>query len=625
MVYEFDLSIDFNDLIKKLRAHHFSGEFSQARGRIEGSLIKIESTHGQGQENVESSLKPYNPVLDVALAELHVIASATYDRLGEYTIAGNFVIRWASEVQLRVMELSRTRSEAGSSSETKNPLGKGQPVASPQATADGQWFWYVRILFLQQCGISMYRMSRFEMARGYLRDALFLSQFLLEDLRNGLHPPLKLEEVITAYSNSCYWLGCVETYANEFQQAEEYFTNGLKAIASHLEGAHRGDRPDSEDDKEDKARCSRATARLLLGLGLLRFHMGALAHARSDLLSAKVLFLTDPGEISRRLRADLLLLSVDRVESSDDQEKLMAILDELLDLQEKFSAAGTRHDRYRSRTRWTIGLIKLDLADLYWRPGDLPKHETEKERAALLADALKIATEENSRAYGSQSDQLQFEILKIRTYRRLQQFKTAIDLGTVLINAQETRNHPLLHTEILISTGHACFNLWQAEKRREFLFQAQSLITEAAERSLKNPRAQAVCRLHLARIASALGQTSLAEKEFERWTYIASVIDKVKWIELFAKRVREQLDAGAGDAFVVRMSELPETRAYDEMMRRLKRFLLDRVVADNKKEVGAYVLGVSRQTLHSWEQELEDGGHFKVKRKVPVGRKQGQQ
>jgi hypothetical protein len=606
---------EMSNLLDELRRFRLTGELQRAKTRIEAALSR-------------EPRDKYQPIADITLLELHATSSAIYDRLGQYDEARDFVLRWASEIQFQVVEF---RNEVDKASHDQIKSKEELRFPGDAMTWDERSFWHVRGVFLQQCGVAMYRVSKFDAAREYLKDALWLSSLLLERMRRTVESPAEQplrspQEIITTYANNCYWLGCVETYTNELDEAEKYFLSGLRAVADEFEC----ERKIAHD--HDIVRCNRATGRLLLGLGLVRFHKGAMTQAKSDLLAAKVLFSGDPGENIHRLRAELLLLSVDRTESGEDKTKLKQTLKALQVLSERFSGKGsddsalvTRHERYYARTKWTIGKTMLDLSDLYRRSSDpvgTVSEEAEKERIKLLEATLEIAESDSLRAHGSQSDQLQFDILRIRALRRLERFEKAVVFGRFVINRPGTQGHSLLHTEVLISLGHACYNFWKSRKQSEHLLEAKKLISEAAEKCSKNPRAQAICKLHLARIAHAQGEDNVAEKEFAASTYLAGVIDKVKQVEVFSRRVERELNSGSADPLIFKITDTPDSNAYHALERQLRRYLMERVAAGmNNKDAAAAKLGVSRQTLYTWAQELKDEDNASEPKRPQTGKK----
>lgn len=596
---------ELKGLLSELRRFSVLGVPDKAKLLIKENLAKEPS-------------KNYRPMDDIVLLELHAVAAAVYDDLEEYDAAQNFVFRWASKVQFQVVEL---RNKIDSNASNQQMKGH-QDFHGTEMISEGGAFWHVRGIFLEQCGVAMYRMSKFDAAREYLKDSCWLSSRLLKyNVHQKCDPRriISLQEAVSAYASNSYWLGCAETYANDFDSAEGRFLSGLQEVSERLEVEGHG------KDDQFHLHCTRAIGHLLLGLGLLRFHKGVLTPARSDLLASKIMFAGDPGEYFRRLRADLLLLSVERSESGESESKLREILKKLRDLAKKFegkdpgsAATVRRHQRYYARTQWTIGKTLLDLADIYRRSSDQVEKasaEAEKERIALLESALEIAESETYRSYGSQSDQLQLDLLRIRVLRRLGRFEKAAAWGRFVIERPGTIDHPLLNIEILIALGHVCYNLWKIEKDSDCLLEAKQLISKAAESSVRIPKLYALAKLHLARIAKAQGEEKLALKEYENWTQLAGVLANVKPVELFSKVVADELQGKGADSLVFKGA--PEVDAYPAMVRRLKQYLMDCVEMDNK-EAAAAKLGVSRQTLHAWARELQGEDNVTV----PKGQEQ---
>ena len=528
----------------------------------------------------------YDPTRDALLLELHCLAFSAFDYLGEHDQARRFIDKWAIAVQFEAAVLFQEAENSGHA-EWAIPKSKVPPFLRQKA-----WL-------LQQAGIAEYRISRFDGARSFLRDAMQLCRFLLNDEPNGL---LKTATAVRVMMSACcYWLGCIETYANKFPDAERYFLEGLQ-----LEAEIPGTGADDDSQDEDLLHFAKYnTGRLLLGLGLYRFHVGALDQARSSLLAARILLERDSRDRARQLRAELLLLSTERMEYTGDAEqkdKLEKLAAKLETLAQKFNREEVMYGRYFCRTRWTIGLVKLDLADLYRRTSDpLGGDAAESERTSALKAALRIADEQRSRAYGSMSDQLQLDILKLRVLRRLKQLDEAIKWGTSLRNSPKNRDHVLLYTEVLFALGHAYYERWREKKSDPDLTEAKKLFIEAGEVGRENPRAQAVCSLHLARIAQAQGLYGVAESEFDKWLRLSEVV-KLRWIVKFGERVTAELFSG--DVLMFSAAKLPERDVYDYCESKIRGFLLERIAPRTMPvEDALQKLGIARQTLYKWREE----------------------
>src|SRR5581483_10945807 len=106
---------------------------------------------------------------------------------------------------------------------------------------------------------------------------------------------------------------------------------------------------------------------------------------------------------------------------------------------------------YFARTKWTIGLVSMNIADLQKNGrGEL----TEDGRSALEA-ALQISQDRILYQYGNAGDRLNLEVLKLRVLRKLAEsgsgsdrkeslFKDALTWGEAVLNRPGMRDHPLI-------------------------------------------------------------------------------------------------------------------------------------------------------------------------------------
>lgn len=535
-------------------------------------------------------LPNYNPAGDARLLEAHCLSAAALDQTGKYEEARSLTDGWSSSIQSEVMTFVRKK---------RTPGTVAASVVFPEHSLQKAWF-------LKQAGIAEYRTSRFDTARACVRDSLDLFQLLAE--RSGSRSSGEHLTALIMSADCCYWMGCIETYASRFTDAEHCFSEGLERLARVF--AEKKEKGNLHQDWETFAKYT--AGRVLLGQGLLRFHMGS-PEARSSLLAAKTLLYANSEDTPRQLRAEMLLLSVRRTELAGgseqpkQQDELRSIIDRAEKLAEKLRPL---HDRYFCRAMWTIGRACLDLADCFRRPYDQPGPKSaETERNAALNRALSIATDLQSQAYVSINDRLHLEILKMRTLRRLNDPLQAIDLGMSIVDRPESRGHLLLYTEALFALGHAFYDQWKRNGGDTNLFSAKRFIQQAGEAGEDNPRAQAVCCLHLARIAKALDLHSEAEAELNKWERLSQVV-RLQWIVNFAERVKSEISSK--DAFIVPLTDLPQNDTYTFLDRRLREFLVHRFIPneDDDMTAAAGKLGISRQTLYNWKKE------FKTKDKV---------
>jgi tetratricopeptide (TPR) repeat protein len=518
----------------------------------------------------------YNPLSDPLLLRLHCLAASAFDQFGKYGEARIFIDKWASGIQFEVAPCIREL----------NAKLCAKPVTAPLSTNDFPPHAFEKGWFLQVAGILHYRGSKFDIAREYLKDSILLFKGLL-----NLQPPPGSSPLfmLTMLSTSHYWLGCVDTYANRFKEAMENIVNGLalEADASEMSVPRSG----------QQARFERFgkynTGRLLMALGLLHYHMGALDQARHNLLTAKVFLRRDSQDIPRQLRADMLLLSVRRMEHSGDQhseEIFHKIIHDLTLLAQQLEG---KHERYSRRAKWTIGLTWLELADIYKYANNAPK------QAAALQEIRRILDDVGAYPHTSTvSDQLQLDVLKIRTLTRLKDLDTAIDWGLHIIRQPQNRDHSLLYTEALFALSHAYYDRWKNTNIPSDLNEAMKHVVKAQEVGHENPRARAYCCLQLTRIFNAMGLHSEAAQQMAKWDDEYADTIQLGWIKRFATRIKAEMYAK--DTLV--FSRLPDTeRVYDFFEEKLKQFLLKQV-AHLPPDLAIKKLGISRMTYYKWRK-----------------------
>ena len=512
---------------------------------------------------------------DALLLELHALAAAVHDQAGEYDTVRVFLDRWAHVIQ----------------SEVAGFLQKETRMEFPRHPAE-------KAHFLLQAGIAEYRTSTFDTARVYLEGANGLYGELLKKTGLVLQQKLAITNMLAL---CCYWFGCVETYANKFDDAEKYFVKGLR-LAADVSSAVLPDLKQANFAKYN-------TGRLLLGLGLLHYHKGSLVPANASLLAAKIFLQEDSQDRPRQLRADMLLFSVQRMEYAGDPDKEPQFRNLIEKLKVLANELEGIHPRYFLRAQSTIARVQVDLADLYKARAEQPRMDESKRAIALrqneeaLKAARKIFEEQRIQAYASVNDKLQLDVVKIRTLRRLGEYDEAIACGLTTVKWPKTRDHSLIYTEILFALGHAYYDRWKKAANRDDLENAQKYITLAGEAGEENPRAKAVCCLHLARIAHAQGFKGEMQKQLNEWEKVSQVI-KLEWIKRLAEKVQKGIRSD--DSIVFSLEDLPDKNIYDIFEARLKEFLLTRVVSDMPIEDAINKLGISKQTYYNWKEKNPD-------------------
>jgi hypothetical protein len=524
----------------------------------------------------------YSPVNDAVLLEMRAISSATFDAIGKFDEARSFVSRWASEIHFLVIEV----------------LGRPEPERKTTLSKDRE-LWSRRSWFLQRCGVAEYRASHYDTAHGYLSPALLLSEKMLELTEFS---PAPLLEAAALEGTNFYWLGCIELYANKFSTAEKHFVDGLEVLTKTLDGLILpldDDLPNHKvaDDVERKQRLALklamyVIARLLLGLGLLNFHRGRLTDAKCNLLASSAVLRRDSSDKRRKLRAQLLLLSVERI-NAGTVEELEHIAVKVEALAVKFE--DIKHFRYFSRTQLTLSLIKCDLAKAYEREGK------KEDRDRSLNEALSIVEKYGRVAADSLVDELQMDVLKIRILRKMDRTADAITWGTIVVDRTKQLDQGFLHAESLLALAHVYYREFEKTADKNYLEQARDRVTEAQATAVNegNYRTMALCTLHLARIASKSGDFLRAVRLIGQWKYLEELVEH-DWIKEFGEKVQNEIETGDCAILPVDSTE----KVYISMNRKLREYLLKDFARGENDTDAAEKIGISRQTLHAWKKEL---------------------
>lgn len=604
---EFNLpSEDARQLRDRLNALRCRGDFGTVRQLV--------------RQTAQSRLSPgYDPTRDEVLLELHCIASSAYDHQGDHEKARQLISPWAAKLEIELILFIR------------------RSVTVPPAEAR---LWYARSWLFQRHGVSFYRAGEYKLGSEYLNISRDLNRIVF-DSYGGLLPnaekriwaELDRDDVTFLPQVSClvlwastqYWIGCLHTYQNEFQQAEADFADGmhlLQTVVRRLSKPvlQRDNATDASNSEREllKQASLYLTARILMGIGLVKFFKGAYRDANSDLLAARILFAEHSIDEIRQRRTDLLLVSVRRHQARADKEKLTLLLEVYLKpIRDDFASPPTEHKRYWVRTQVTIGRLLMDLAEMHLSP---QKKQEDFERASGYLEEVEgilteIAPDPSSNTYTP--DRLQAEQLKIRLLRNRQKLwdlarigadhdylGEAIERGKATCDQLSTQQHPMLYTDILIALGHALF---QRSKRAgggatADLNAARDCFLKVRQNASSNDRVAAMCDLHLARIYHFLKEKAASEGMMRSWERREHVIEDPNHLD-FAKEVWGLISRE--DTITFDIKDAPAINVYDHMEGELRKFLILRTTADLSDTAAAARLGISRQTLYKWREELQ--------------------
>jgi tetratricopeptide (TPR) repeat protein len=516
---------------------------------------------------------------DSMLLKLHAVISSVYDGVGNFDEAAAWIQRQRVDVKSRL----------------EQELLKADRDTATEYTSEERELLFARIWFVLRSAISAYRRSDFHESLSFLDVAekaahalIDLDQRVKEEMRwLTMDSTLLLVSVL-------YWRGCSLVYTTSLNDAEKSFIAALDIIAKE----HRSMPADSQYKPEQLSHEEHLSGRILLGLGLAKFRQGALTSAKSHLLAARALLARTYKDVIRVKRAELLLLSVERILTSQNGDSLYNdVIVPMEELLKDFS----EHTAYRRRTLWTLAHAYISLADCRW-PDKLPDKCLEQ-AAKYTQDALLLC---DSRTL---TDLVECLILRARIMRKQGHEKKALGeaeqvLAGRRLNELEVNIHwdhfPFYHTLALIAVGHARLKLGAKSGRREDFEQAALAYNRAINLPHGSALLQAQCHLYLARAYYALRKPALAWQQYGEWGKVKDLVES-DIVHNLATSVKNELERG--DTFAITAKDIPEKNAYDTLLRDLRIFLIENTEAPTRAEQ-AKRLGIKPDTLRDWIKKL---------------------
>ena len=159
------------------------------------------------------------------------------------------------------------------------------------------------------------------------------------------------------------------------------------------------------------------------------------------------------------------------------------------------------------------------------------------------------------------------DILKLRVLRKMDEYDKAISWGRQIAQMPTMLEHPLARIQCSIALGHALYDRWEATGEREDLTEASNWFSIARDLSEHNPRFFAICNLHLARTAKALGRRDNAEGHFLEWRRLSQLVEP-RWIHKFANSVQTDLARPPAEVFEITPEKLPPGEVYRRLRKR---------------------------------------------------------
>jgi len=357
------------------------------------------------------------------------------------------------------------------------------------------------------------------------------------------------------------------------------------------------------------------TSRTLMGLGLLKLHCGELTEARTNLSTVQIMLARDSNDDLRRQRCQSLLLSVQQVALDNSQPDWASRGKEIiLSLRLVAKALRKRHLVNFLRARETEALVHIRLADLYFEK--MGQGGPDDPVRLNLQAALAIAEDNAGFSVGNVRELLQSRLLKLRVVSRQARLAWAgkgsppgddpIELGNILLSQRAISGFPLILADTKIALGNAYARRYRFGNSRNLpdLAIAEKLLLEARDMAGHNLQTLVLCSLYLARILVWRGNFDKAQFELERWGLTAE--RGSPWVRALRDEVQLELRALSTGKLVIDDSKLTGTGIYTAIHRDLRRFLLKQMPDGLSHKEIATKLGVSRQTVYTWQNELRD-------------------
>jgi len=539
----------------------------RSTGNFEGTIPEI---HRYLSDVRQSS---YDPVTNEVLLELHCAAASAFDQVDDQRQVQAFLEPFSAALYYIVQTILNDHRASGLSTATTLDL---------QAHSH---LWWLRTWLVQRLGVQQYRLGN--------------------------------------YSSNRYWRGIALLHHGRFADAQADFVESLQIMADKHAELERGIKTADAKrgaylDRRDSYVLQYAryvTSRTLMGLGLLKLHCGELTEARTNLSTVQIMLARDSNDDLRRQRCQSLLLSVQQVALDNSQPDWASRGKEIiLSLRLVAKALRKRHLVNFLRARETEALVHIRLADLYFEK--MGQGGPDDPVRLNLQAALAIAEDNAGFSVGNVRELLQSRLLKLRVVSRQARLAWAgkgsppgddpIELGNILLSQRAISGFPLILADTKIALGNAYARRYRFGNSRNLpdLAIAEKLLLEARDMAGHNLQTLVLCSLYLARILVWRGNFDKAQFELERWGLTAE--RGSPWVRALRDEVQLELRALSTGKLVIDDSKLTGTGIYTAIHRDLRRFLLKQMPDGLSHKEIATKLGVSRQTVYTWQNELRD-------------------
>jgi tetratricopeptide (TPR) repeat protein len=384
-----------------------------------------------------------------------------------------------------------------------------------------------------------------------------------------------------------YYLGRIHRRLNEYDEAEKCFGRaiiyyGLRAKRKKEE--YENDESNREAMHQELTLSEYKSAICLgIGIGWVSFARGRLNQAiYHNILPARVLLLRT-GDKLRTAYLDLLFGAALRSKAGrEDKDK------NLPEAIENIESAYQVFKEHKHIPYTANAALELALAYLY-------NSEFDKALSKLIELESELKEEEDKSRW--KCPRL---LVRSRISRKMGNHEEAERLASeALAHAEQTDNVPY-KIEASIVRSDARIALGRIEEARDDLCNALKLNKRGAKQA--NPKVEAICQLHLARIYALEHDGPNAKSYFRRWKRLKQKVEHGVIREL-ARDVKKEIESLSKD-FVIPADT--KSLKYNDHLKDLQKFLVNQAkqraytIQETTKE-----LKISRQTLHQWRKDIK--------------------
>ena len=324
------------------------------------------------------------------------------------------------------------------------------------------------------------------------------------------------------------------------------------------------------------------------GFGWIAYRKGQLSRAEySYLLPARLALLRSRSDAVRAYNR-LIMAAVLRSKANSDESVVRKALEEAREAEETFRGYG--HQLYVLRANFEMGLCHARLREF----------SLAQEQAAAVQE---MAEEIKDVRWISNALVLQAMIA-----REVGKPQAAADLAAKALKTGDGR--PVLQVEAFLARAEARLALGQHVAAREDLQQAEDLTAQTSRAVQADPNSNPIfhARLGLLRAKSWLGVGEIPKAQQaldEAKPFVAQVEHFL--LKRLLQEVEDELKT-YGNIFSIRVDK-NTSLSFQHYRPRLLEFLIQQATIRSKRKTKAdiaEILGVTRQTLLQWEQEVRE-------------------